>query len=68
MACVIGKRCAKHMDSVHGHEAEELRSGIEKIIESGDVTVYELQRLLDDTDARDSLAFLENKPKTRRRA
>jgi hypothetical protein len=62
--CTIGVQCRKHCDQVHGLEAEELRKGVEKIIgeytdvENDDIT-QALQRLLDTTDARDSLAFLE---------
>lgn len=60
---------------MHGAEAEQLRSGIEAImveIEDGEDEdsisrlraigsglKHDLQRLLDKTDARDSLAFLE---------
>lgn len=57
---------------VHGREAEELRKGIEKILadypeepEDGRYTYYDhreaLRRLLDEVDARDSLAFSEKK-------
>lgn len=53
---------------VAGKEAEELRSGIEQLIEeNGDgpigrsaVGAGDLQRLLDRVDARDSLAHLES--------
>lgn len=44
-------------------EAEELRAGIEKMIDEGDTEEVwsDLQTLLDDVDARDSLAYLEKK-------
>jgi hypothetical protein len=64
--CVIGKPCPEHDNAVHGREAEELRAGIEKLISESagsSVTDRQLHRLLDRTDARDSVAFLENKPK-----
>jgi hypothetical protein len=60
--------CAVHDGSIHGREAEELRSGIEKIIIAGETSaddeqatdVYDaLITLLDRVDARDSLAFSE---------
>ena len=59
-------------------EAEELRSGVEKLIEEKAETVYELmafnsdelavlvsdlRKLLDTVDARDSLKFLEKQAK-----
>lgn len=45
-----------------GKEAEELRKGIEELLaeySSGLVDADALQRLLDDVDARDSLAHLQ---------
>ena len=64
-ACVVGVPCEKHGGAVHGREAEELRKGIERI--SKDLADCEddhdreqvrhaLRELLDDVDARDSLA------------
>lgn len=66
--------CPEH-GFIHGGEAEELRSGIEAIIAEiddgededslgrlraiGSGLKHDLQRLLDKTDARDSLAFGE---------
>ena len=59
--------CADH-EFVHGAEAEELRAGIERVIEnlltdknrvSRSLVVERLQRLLDKVDARDSLAWRE---------
>lgn len=55
-----------------GKEAEELRAGIENLIATrgkgdddvGDWSVAQLQKLLDGTDARDSLKWLENKDAT----
>jgi hypothetical protein len=65
MACVIGKYCEDHV-CVHGGEAEELRRGIEKILEAlspycvdGEMLAKSLQKLLDDVDARDSLVIVE---------
>lgn len=63
MPCVIGEYCTNH-DFIHGMEAEELRAGIELIIEENSSrTCHEvrLRRLLDAVDARDSLAFIERK-------
>lgn len=60
--------CPVHGDANHGGEAEELRKGIERILErsydatrkvDGDDICLALQKLLDDVDARDSLAWLE---------
>jgi hypothetical protein len=61
-------RCPVHDNQEHGAEAEELRSGIEALIESANrlpqswghwVRADDLQHLLDSTDARDSTAYLE---------
>ena len=63
--------CPVHQGLLHGGEAEELRSGIEKILAESDLDPIDLraslQALLDDVDARDSLAHLErgNSTKTR---
>ena len=60
---VYSKYCPEH-GFFHGAEAEELREGIEKIIDhEGDVRGFKraLQALLDRVDARDSLAYLEAK-------
>lgn len=69
--CVIGVRCGRHVGVVHGQEAEELRAGIEQILKNtADVEDEEapdvlralrksLIFLLDNIDARDSLAFRE---------
>jgi len=67
--------CARHAGQAHGKEAEELRAGIEQILRNtsdvksalssdalGMVLVgmrRSLQFLLDNIDARDSLAYLE---------
>lgn len=64
------KRCPVHDYMMHGKEAEQLRSGLEEILtewcasEAGSDACVEallenLQQLLDDVDARDSLAYLE---------
>ncbi len=64
---VTSKECSIH-GYVHGQEAEELRHGIEDFISSidgnstgycGDELIGRLQHILDNIDARDSLAFLE---------
>ena len=67
--CVIGMACERHTEAVHGKEAEELRVGIERIVRDMDAvdeddepfreTRAKLTALLDDVDARDSLAFRE---------
>jgi len=59
--------CPVHGDAHHGGEAEELRKGVERLRDSlADHREYDgydirdrLQTLLDDVDARDSLAWLE---------
>jgi hypothetical protein len=61
------RACPVHADQEHGGEAEELRKGIERILTAFPDKASrrvrcmreELQRLLDDVDARDSLAWLE---------
>jgi hypothetical protein len=55
-------RCPVHRGSIHGSEAEELRSGIEAIVNCEDSSGVrqQLTRLLDRVDARDSLAPLEH--------
>jgi hypothetical protein len=58
--CVVGVPCKRHFGATHGREAEELRKGIEKILASDlDDFPYALRALLDEVDARDSLAFRE---------
>lgn len=60
---VYSKYCHDHGFS-HGAEAEELREGIENILESNpseDEWEYKLRDLLNEVDARDSLAYLESK-------
>lgn len=69
--CLVGVRCERHGAAIHGQEAEELRAGVEQILNNtSDVgdddapEVLQAQRkallfLLDRIDARDSLAFLE---------
>lgn len=66
--------CPVHHGAIHGAEAEELRTGIERLITSCEqmpwdsghsrydipvVTVQSLQELLEYVDARDSLAHIE---------
>jgi len=50
--CVIGVYCQRH-GFIHGQEAEELRERLEEL---GNKAV---NRVLDEVDARDSLAYLE---------
>lgn len=50
--CVIGVYCQRH-GFIHGQEAEELRERLEEL---GDKAV---NRVLDEVDSRDSLAYLE---------
>jgi len=69
--CVVGVPCDRHGRAIHGREAEELRSGIEQILRQyeqhadSDFEYNSLRRslraLLDEVDARDSLAYLEKK-------
>lgn len=74
--CSFGSRCEEHGGIVHGREAEELRKGIEFLIEKVSVkslgVLYvsknELEKLLDRVDARDSLAFVEKDVLKKRRA
>jgi len=51
--------CSIHQGVIHGGEAERLRSGIEAIIASGDVSMIDLQKLLDQVEVGDSLGHLE---------
>lgn len=69
--CTVYRQYCSTHNFVHGAEAEELRSGIEKLIEQEVLRTDEgwrdaLQRLLDRVDARDSLAWLEAGDKTRK--
>lgn len=61
---VYSRPCPEH-DHVHGAEAEELRTAIESLIEEVRagvrVSAAQLQALLDNIDARDSLAYIEAK-------
>jgi hypothetical protein len=62
--CVIGKYCHRH-GFIHGGEAEELRSKVEKILGRvrGEGRLSRVLRdMLDEVDARDSLALLEVAP------
>jgi len=54
--------CEKH-GFIHGAEAEELREGIEKLCNKYDkkVPIQDLEDLLRRVDARDSLAFIEQR-------
>lgn len=56
------QRCPVHDGQVHGKEAEQLRSGLEKLLEEGSVSEATVRRLLDRVDAADSLAHLEMVP------
>lgn len=62
-SCLLrGAVCPEH-GCVHGQEAEELRAGIEDMLElsAKHVPARDLRALLDQVDARDSLAFCEAK-------
>lgn len=71
MACPLYKDFCPDHNFVHGAEAEELRKGVERIINSidgderyyGDELVGRFQTLLDRVDARDSLAYREAQDK-----
>lgn len=53
--CEMGVYCREH-DFVHGAEAEELRERFEALVAGADdVTPQQIQRVLDDVDARDSV-------------
>lgn len=52
--CIIGEYCHRH-GFIHGAEAEELRSRLESLPELPDA----VRRVLEDVDARDSLAWRE---------
>lgn len=68
MTCPVFKRYCSEHGFVHGAEAEELRHGIEKILSDAcdeDDFRRELRRLLEQVDARDSVAFLEASPRVR---
>lgn len=61
--CPLNRPCVEHQ-YYHGAEAEELREGIEKIINENQEkhvlrVIGKLSQLLDAVDARDSLAYLE---------
>lgn len=67
-ACTMaGGVCPEH-GFVHGHEAEELRKGIENIVLSHTSRFWRdaLRDLLDKVDARDSLAYLERRRRPRK--
>lgn len=51
--------CAVHDGKVHGGEADELRAGLERLLDEGGVGPGAIVRLLDAVDARDSLAHRE---------
>jgi hypothetical protein len=58
-ACVFGEFCSYH-GFVHGAEAEELREKLEKFVgASTNGGRRQVQRILDEVDARDSLAYVE---------
>lgn len=66
--CVInGRGCPHHEGVIHGKEAEELRAGLEELIEADLVSARSVFALLEQTDARDSLAYLERKSGRKKR-
>lgn len=61
--CIIGEYCHRH-GFEHGAEAEEFRERITKLVNSSRGSGHlrhDLLGLLDEVDARDSLAWLERK-------
>ena len=58
--------CPVHDGQIHGGEAEELRSGLETMLDTGTVTARAVRRLLDRVDARDSLAHGEAQARRRK--
>jgi len=60
------QECPVHAYQQHGKEAQELRAGIEKLLgERVPARGPALRKLLDDVDARDSLAYLERSSDTK---
>jgi len=61
MSCAVYNGWCPVHGFQHGAEAEELREGIESLMErfAGSVPNIELQALLDRVDARDSVARLD---------
>ena len=62
--CAIGRYCPKH-NYIHGAEAEEFRCRMEEAIKEAEerddeACIGVIQKILDDVDARDSLAYLES--------
>lgn len=58
--CRMGVRCPKHDNQIHGQEASELRTEIEKFLLEcvDDISVHrDLQAILDRVDCRDSFAY-----------
>jgi hypothetical protein len=70
--CTLYREVCPDHGFQHGAEAEELRAGLERILEGArfaghkNIPIDRLQRLLDRVDARDSLAFLESLPRDER--
>ena len=60
--CVIGEYCKKH-GFIHGAEAEELRDKLKDIAHRD----ADVRAVLDNVDARDSVAWLEVKARERGR-
>lgn len=56
--CIIGVYCHRH-GFIHGAEAEELRERFEEWIKHTGKLRVAVQSILDDVDARDSLAYRE---------
>lgn len=57
------KKCPVHDNQVHGKEADELRRGLELLIEHSEVNDFSVGKLLGSVDARDSLAYQERSRK-----
>ena len=56
------KGCLAHDGQIHGGEAEELRAGLEILLEDDELSRRTVQDLLDRVDARDSVAQIEVDP------
>jgi len=75
--CRINGRKCPECGIVHGREAEELRCAFEAVIQEWGArfdpldprdAAERIQKILDDTDARDALAYVEATVRKRRRA
>ena len=58
--CVFGRVCSRH-GFIHGAEAEQLREEFDKLTQRFEIKGDEIQRVLDKVDARDSIAWREDR-------